>query len=54
MEVFIDLPENGELFEEYKHDIPVLHLNGKFLMKHKVNIKVLERRLDAENIIGDK
>ena len=24
-----------------KYDIPVFHLNGKFLMKHKVNTRLL-------------
>ena len=36
-ECFIDEPENSEWFEKYKHDIPVIHLNGKFLMMHRVD-----------------
>lgn len=34
--VYIDKEENNKWFEKYKYDIPVVHLNGKFLMKHKV------------------
>ena len=32
-------------FEKYKHDIPVIHLNGKFLMKHKVFTGALEEAI---------
>lgn len=36
-ECFIDEPENSEWFEKYKYDIPVIHLDGEFLMKHRVD-----------------
>lgn len=39
-------PENQEWFEKYQYDIPVFHLNGKFLMKHKANPKLLDRKLN--------
>ncbi|XP_027564853.1 glutaredoxin-like protein C5orf63 homolog isoform X2 [Neopelma chrysocephalum] len=38
-EVDITLPENSAWNDKYKYDIPVFHLNGKFLMKHRVDIK---------------
>ncbi|XP_056393281.1 glutaredoxin-like protein C5orf63 homolog [Hyla sarda] len=44
-QVDITLPENTAWYDRYKHDIPVFHLNGQFLMMHRVNIKKLERHL---------
>ncbi|XP_018600380.1 glutaredoxin-like protein C5orf63 homolog [Scleropages formosus] len=44
-EVDILLPENKVWYERYKYDIPVFHLNGQFLMMHRVNTTVLEKRL---------
>ncbi|XP_073532745.1 glutaredoxin-like protein C5orf63 homolog isoform X3 [Phyllobates terribilis] len=44
-QVDITLPENMAWYDRYKHDIPVFHLNGQFLMMHRVNIKKLERYL---------
>ncbi|XP_038659992.1 glutaredoxin-like protein C5orf63 homolog isoform X5 [Scyliorhinus canicula] len=44
-EVDITVPENSVWYERYKYDIPVFHLNGQFLMMHKVNFKILEKRL---------
>ena len=41
----ITLPENSTWYERYKFDIPVFHLNGKFLMMHRVNISKLEKQL---------
>ncbi|XP_049324734.1 glutaredoxin-like protein C5orf63 homolog [Astyanax mexicanus] len=49
-EVDITLPENSVWYDRYKYDIPVFHLNGQFLMMHRVNMKVLEKRLkNTEN-----
>ncbi|XP_066037962.1 glutaredoxin-like protein C5orf63 homolog [Chamaea fasciata] len=51
-EVDITLPENSAWFDKYKYDIPVFHLNGKFLMKHRVNIQKFEdqlRKLELQN-----
>ncbi|XP_075068359.1 glutaredoxin-like protein C5orf63 homolog [Mixophyes fleayi] len=53
-QVDITLPENTAWYERYKHDIPVFHLNGQFLMMHRVNIKKLEkylRNLEQEDIL---
>ncbi|ERE84558.1 putative glutaredoxin-like protein C5orf63 like protein [Cricetulus griseus] len=44
-EVDITLPENSTWYERYKFDIPVFHLNGQFLMMHRVNISKLEKQL---------
>ncbi|XP_053502206.1 glutaredoxin-like protein C5orf63 homolog isoform X1 [Ictalurus furcatus] len=44
-EVDITLPENSVWYDRYKYDIPVFHLNGQFLMMHRVNTAVLEKRL---------
>ncbi|XP_075456563.1 glutaredoxin-like protein C5orf63 homolog isoform X2 [Ascaphus truei] len=45
-EVDITRAENSAWYERYKHDIPVFHLNGQFLMMHRVNLKKLERYLE--------
>ncbi|NXX34973.1 YD286 protein, partial [Nicator chloris] len=42
-EVDITLPENSAWYNKY--DIPVFHLNGKFLMKHRVDIQKFEDKL---------
>ncbi|XP_027725001.1 glutaredoxin-like protein C5orf63 homolog isoform X2 [Vombatus ursinus] len=44
-EVDITLPENSAWYDRYKFDIPVFHLNGQFLMMHKVNLSKLEKQL---------
>lgn len=44
-EVDIKLPENSHWFGRYRYEIPVFHLNGHFLMKHRVDLKLLEDRL---------
>ncbi|XP_008066045.1 glutaredoxin-like protein C5orf63 homolog [Carlito syrichta] len=44
-EVDITLPENSAWYERYQFDIPVFHLNGQFLMMHRVNTTKLEKQL---------
>ncbi|XP_066567448.1 glutaredoxin-like protein C5orf63 homolog isoform X2 [Amia ocellicauda] len=44
-EVDITLPENKVWCERYKYDIPVFHLNGQFLMMHRVHTGLLEKKL---------
>ena len=44
-EVDIKRPENQKWFGLYRYEIPVFHLDGGFLMKHRVDLKVLEERL---------
>ncbi|XP_034323005.2 glutaredoxin-like protein C5orf63 homolog [Magallana gigas] len=51
--VDISLPENKEWYKNYRYDIPVFHLNGQFLMKHRADLKVFHQRLaDIENKSG--
>ncbi|KAK2509989.1 hypothetical protein MC885_010688 [Smutsia gigantea] len=51
-EVDITLPENSAWYERYKFDIPVFHLNGQFLMMHRVNISKLESHLQKHEQQG--
>ncbi|KAM4615253.1 glutaredoxin-like protein C5orf63 homolog [Polymixia lowei] len=44
-QVDITLPENKVWYDRYKYDIPVFHLNGQFLMMHRVNTALLEKQL---------
>lgn len=43
----MDITEKGNdpWFSKYKYEIPVFHLNGTFLMKHRVNEELLEKEL---------
>ncbi|XP_037550872.1 glutaredoxin-like protein C5orf63 homolog [Nematolebias whitei] len=43
--VDISLPENRHWFDRYRWDIPVFHLNGQFVMKHKVDVAQLDKLL---------
>ncbi|XP_016118518.1 glutaredoxin-like protein C5orf63 homolog [Sinocyclocheilus grahami] len=45
-EVDITRPENRVWFDRYHQHIPVFHLNGQFLMQHRVNAALLEQRLE--------
>ena len=36
-EEYIDEAGNEQWFRKYKHDIPVLHLNDRLLMMHRVD-----------------
>uniref|UniRef100_A0A671P0J4 Glutaredoxin-like protein n=1 Tax=Sinocyclocheilus anshuiensis TaxID=1608454 RepID=A0A671P0J4_9TELE len=49
-EVDITRPENRVWFDRYHQHIPVFHLNGQFLMQHRVNAVLLERRLEEQPI----
>ncbi|KAH9518421.1 hypothetical protein Btru_016787 [Bulinus truncatus] len=42
----ITSPENKKFWKAYCHDIPVFHLNGKFLMKHHAQIDVFKAGLN--------
>ncbi|XP_068616252.1 glutaredoxin-like protein C5orf63 homolog isoform X1 [Brachionichthys hirsutus] len=44
-QVDITLPENRAWFDRYRWDIPVFHLNGQFVMKHRVDVVLMERLL---------
>lgn len=43
--VYITEKENIRWLRLYRHDIPVLFLNGKFLCMHRLNRDLLENRL---------
>lgn len=43
--VYITEKENVRWLRLYRHDIPVLFLNGQFLCMHKLNKDLLELRL---------
>lgn len=43
--VDITLPENKRWYKMYRFDIPVFHLNNKFLMKHRVDHEKLNSEL---------
>uniref|UniRef100_A0AAZ1XVY2 Glutaredoxin-like protein n=1 Tax=Oreochromis aureus TaxID=47969 RepID=A0AAZ1XVY2_OREAU len=48
-QVDISLPENRLWWDRYRWDIPVFHLNGQFVMKHRVDTALLDKLLqDAE------
>lgn len=44
-QVDISLPENRQWWDKYKWDIPVFHLNGRFVMKHGVDATLLDKLL---------
>ncbi|XP_070697781.1 glutaredoxin-like protein C5orf63 homolog [Pempheris klunzingeri] len=44
-QVDISLPENSVWFDRYRWDIPVFHLNGQFVMKHRVDVAQLDKLL---------
>ena len=41
-EKYIDIPENKEW---YRYHIPVIHLDGQFLMRHRVKERLLKEAL---------
>ena len=47
-EVYIDDPENTEWYKKYCYDIPVVHINGEFFVKHKIDVTSLETKLSKE------
>lgn len=48
-EVNIDEPENKEWFTRYCYDIPVIHLNGQLLMKHRIDEQLLLKALSGDH-----
>jgi glutaredoxin len=43
----VDIGWSGELYEEHKHDIPVVEIDGKRAFKHRVDPAALKKRLSA-------
>lgn len=46
--VDISQKENLRWLRLYRHDIPVLFLNGQFLCMHRLNKDLLDKRLQTE------
>lgn len=44
-QVDISRPENRLWWDQYRWDIPVFHLDGVFVMKHRVDVVLLEQLL---------
>ena len=45
-ECHIDEACNETWYEKYKFEIPVIHLDGSYLMKHRVNERLLKKALN--------
>ena len=45
-EKYIDHPANEDWHKLYKHDVPVVHLNGHLFMKHRVDEEKLRAALE--------
>lgn len=41
----IDITSNLGLFTKYKDSIPVLEMNGKRMFEHRIDVRVLKRKL---------
>ncbi len=41
----IDITKDDELFEKYKYDIPVVHINGVIAFKHRITENELIKKL---------
>ncbi|ETE69227.1 hypothetical protein L345_04969, partial [Ophiophagus hannah] len=46
-EIDITLPNHSVWLEKYKYEIPVFHLNGKFLMKHQFKLVKSSKVVDS-------
>lgn len=47
--VDITAPENRSWWRAYRYDIPVFHFNGRFIMKHKADLDILNNALKDFN-----
>ena len=45
-QILIDKSGNEKYFHKYKFDIPVFHLEKRFLMQHRADPELLENELD--------
>ena len=41
----VDIGWSGDLYEDYKHDIPVIEVDGKRAFKYRVDAEALKERL---------
>ena len=46
--VAIDAPGNEKWLERYQYDIPVIHIDGKYVMKHTVQKNTLRHSLQSK------
>ncbi len=42
----VDIEGDPKLFEQFKHDVPVVYVDGRKAFKHHVDEKALERRIE--------
>jgi glutaredoxin len=45
----IDITLDNELFEKYKYDIPVVHINGVIAFKHRLDELEFRKKLFSRN-----
>lgn len=43
----IDITKDPEIFEKYKYDIPVVHINGVIAFKHRITEAELIKKLNS-------
>ena len=43
----VDIGSSGELYDEHRHDIPVIEIDGKRAFKYRVDAAELKKRLSA-------
>lgn len=47
----IDITKDDSLFEKYKYDIPVIHINGVIAFKHRLTAFDFRKKLETRNLI---
>lgn len=47
----IDITKDPEIFEKYKYDIPVVHINGIIAFKHRITETELRKKLKTRNLL---
>jgi glutaredoxin len=43
----VDIGWSGDLYEDHKHDIPVVEIDGRRAFKHRVDAEALRERLSS-------
>jgi glutaredoxin len=43
----VDIGWSGDLYEDHKHDIPVVEIDGRRAFKHRVDAAALRERLSS-------
>lgn len=52
--VDITREENKNYFDKYRYDIPVLHINGQYLCKHRLDAQKLAAKLNEFEKVDGK